>query len=447
MYLTEHISGTVSRYDYEAQRWTDVVILSDSNVISASTVRQCCPDGAFAIGGVFAGTLSLVCRLPGMGLFQVRGARITLFSQYNGEASPQQIGVFWVTNASRVGDIFTLDAQDAVGWTDTSSYNASGSSVTGGIGKYLVDLGCSQTSEAWMKTVTAKVVDLVECQTGIPNMLTWKDYDLAANDNERYCNQMIWARDDEHIYETIYPAMFACYPGSGASDSDCPRDFYIWLATLAGGFVHALPTGELTLGQFAQPEFGTAVIHTNEIELDTCDIADYTLQLLRVTVQSQLDATRGASMEIYTSPDYAHRVTMRYQIADDPFLDGFVEWYIYHEQTVPSVWTIAHSLWRSFTEYGGGVVVRPFRCTVHKAARYHLGQKIEIHWRGRGETSETVYQSTITGIRWTFRGGTALSCGGEDSRVMADAVRASKGDKALQEARNRCNALQREMGA
>ena len=82
---------------------------------------------------------------------------------------------------------------------------------------------------------------------------------------------------------------------------------------------------------------------------------------------------------------------------------------------------------------------------IHSTKRFQLGQKIKLSYRDFHETTAKSYDSIITAIEWTFRGGTKLSCGGEDSRVMADCIRSSKGDKVRKEARNRCRALEKRV--
>ena len=74
-----------------------------------------------------------------MTTFQVRGAKLKVFSKYNDVAQWSSIGTFWVTDATRVGEIFSINAQDAVGWLDTSSYNSTSESAVKAVGKVLAD--------------------------------------------------------------------------------------------------------------------------------------------------------------------------------------------------------------------------------------------------------------------------------------------------------------------
>lgn len=440
MTIGEHVSGTITFYD-----GTAAITLSDANVISASTKRQCCADGAFEMGGVYAATLSMVCRLPGVTSFALRGAKVALYSQYDTESSPEPMGVFWITNARRKGEIFTISGQDGIGWTDTSCYNDSTASIIDGCGGLLTNT--APTIEAWLGTTASFVGGtgsailylvniLIARSTGIQNMLTWEDYNESANNNEPYCGKWVYVHYPDNTWErTTYPQNFPLYRSNGLSTNDCPRDFMRYLAQLTGGFITTKRNGALTLRMFRMPEFGTAVVSESEMEMDS-EIADYRLVLQRVNVRSEIDDAATEEMDIQRTPEYDHVVNIRYLVESNPFLDGFVERWIHGEQTVPNVWTIAHNLYYSFHYYNNDMMqVRPFRAKVHKAYRFELGQKIQLTQGGQ------TYTSLLTSIGWTFRGGYTIACGGEDSRVMADCIRATKADKALRELRSRFKAL------
>lgn len=430
MLITEHVSGAIQFFT--ASGWQTKFVLSDRNVISASCKRQCCADGAFEIGGVYASSLNLTCRLQNSNSFQIRGAKIILYSQYDNEENPCCIGTFWVTNATRSGEIFTLDAMDAVGWLSTSSrnYTDEQNQIFDSIAKYFESQGYSRVIQDWFSVITQFVNLLLYRLTGVPDMLSWQNYEFSENDNQRFCNEVIWNSES-------YLSPFLSTE-SGTGNTDCPQDLYHYLAEIAGGFIYAKPeNGALTLGQFGQPKFGTAEIKSADLESDTYEIADFQLQLLSVSVQSEI-LNHSADMAIWTSSDNISGLSyFRYQLESNPFLDGFVAGYIRGdaEKLADNLWTIANGLWNSLANYAGGVHIRPFQCTVHKKCRYHLGQNIKING----------YESIITSMTWTFRGGHMLACGGEDSRVMADCLRASKGDKVREEARNRCAALEQKI--
>lgn len=88
---------------------------------------------------------------------------------------------------------------------------------------------------------------------------------------------------------------------------------------------------------------------------------------------------------------------------------------------------------------------RPFKVKTHKPGRYEPGQCIRLWYKDTGETQETAYDSIITCVSWQLRGGYTLSCGGEDARVMSDCLRASKADRAIKEARDRCRTLEQRI--
>ena len=453
MQIEEHISGEVQTYDFEEETWVTRYTLDDSNVIDASTRRQCCADGAFEIGTAYAATMQLVCRLPGATRFQIRGAKIVLRSQYGTEESPEPIGTFWVTDAQKIGDIFTLSGQCAVGWTDTSSYNELSADAAESMAHLIAPDGAAAPLQELLghrtsstECVTDFVNMFVRVQTGIPDMIRWEDFDTVVNGD--YCNRWIYeqyidpADGQTKWRKTAYPAQFSVWNGNGVSATDCPRDYYRWMSQLAGGFITSKRNGALTLRQYAMPELGTAVITTADIEENGCEVADYTLQIYRVSVTPDLETEYWVSgMSVFTDPLYASRVPIRIAVESNPVLDGFCKRWSIDEGSVPSVWTIAHNLWWAFYYHYGDIPIRPFRAVTHKQARFELGQRISIHYRDIGETQETTYGSVITSVEWRFRGGHVLACAGEDSRVMADCLRSTKADKAVRELRGRIGAI------
>lgn len=450
--MSEHIYGVVEQYDFTNQVWAAVAYLDDSSVLSAKTRRLCCAQGAFEIGGVYAATLSLVCRLPGMTRYGIRGARITLRRWFDGEAltgadAPIE-GIFWVVDAKKTADIFTLSGQDAMGWTDVSSYNSDGSEfgMTGGIygfGEFLAALyPGGATLEWWMEKCVELANVLARRQTGIlPDMLTWQNYDETANSGINYCNKYVFVTDDTE--DKTQPANCFLYTADGVYKDDNPRDFLRWLAQGAGGFITVTKDGSLTLRQFVQPSLGNAVVEMADMELEGCEVADFRLQLYHTGVvfdDVQPSAVGGGA------PDSGELVPYRICAEGNPFLNGFAQRDPYGAN--PAWHSLAWGLAMSMYHYGDletpprHCIARPFRVTVHTTDRYELGQRIEFpDWHDLGEApGQDSLFSVITGVEWTFRGGTVLSCGGEDSRVMADCVRATKADKAVRELRSRFKA-------
>ena len=343
MQIEEHISGEVQTYDFEEETWVTRYTLDDSNVIDASTRRQCCADGAFEIGTAYAATMQLVCRLPGATRFQIRGAKIVLRSQYGSENAPEPLGEFWVTDAQKIGDIFTLSGQCAVGWTDTSSYNELSADAAESMAHLIAPDGAAAPLQELLghrtsstECVTDFVNMFVRVQTGIPDMIRWEDFDTVVNGD--YCNRWIYeqyidpADGQTKWRKTAYPAQFSVWNGNGVSATDCPRDYYRWMSQLAGGFITSKRNGALTLRQYAMPELGTAVITTADIEENGCEVADYTLQIYRVSVTPDLETEYWVSgMSVFTDPLYASRVPIRIAVESNPVLDGFCKRWIIDE--------------------------------------------------------------------------------------------------------------------
>ena len=460
MIIAESIRVEVYKYNYAAHSYDLVTTLTESSIISAGGKRQCCADGTFEIGGVYAATFSMQAKIPGMTTFQVRGAKLRVRSKYGTESAWYNMGTFWVTDATRVGEIFSVNAQDAVGWLDTSSYNDTAETAVKTVGKVLADkwqnigIGIDQWDEngteygGWLQYLTDCTNTFIQSQTGVKEMLHWKAYDKARRETYgRYCNDRIYAKVNGKWSQTIYPAKFYLSAENSNSDSDCPRDFYRYLAELAFGFVYARPEdGALELGQFGNGYHGSVSIGMSEIEYDSCEVADYEIHMLRTDARVELEDEKSTWAWVrHSSPDYSTSSFQRFLIESNPFLDGFAKDFVFSSGYGLS--TIPHSMWlaRYSSDTGNQYAVRPFSCTVHSTKRFQLGQKIKLSYRDFHETTAKSYDSIITAIEWIFRGGTKLSCGGEDSRVMADCIRSSKGDKVRKEARNRCRALEKRV--
>ena len=488
MTLQESIQIRVYRRDSTRGVYMLDSTIGDSAVISASIKRQCSADSSVEIGGAYAATLNLQARITGTDAFNIRGAKLEVLSKYSTETEYKSRGTFWVTDATRVGSIYTISAQDALGWTDTSSYNDTSSAGIKGVGAALrSEYGTSDASGAcidtwaewdsigintgWLERLTSLTNIFVESQTGIKGMISWHwqppGYDTltaAEKQNPRkiweacnwYANSNILDTSKKPVTETRYNALMYLIDdtmdednSTGSADSDTPRDYYKHLAALAFGFIYSRPEdGALALGQYGLPQYGTAYIGMADIEAGTCNIAEYTVELLRTMARVELEGNGDTwSSVTHNSPDYATASFQRYTIENNPFLDGFAKDFVL--QHGYSLSTIAYSMWRARYQPADKVSrqynIRPFSCVVHTAQRYHLGQKIQITYKREDEDKARTYSSVITSIEWTFRGGTSLACGGEDSRVLADCTKATKADRARKEALNRCRAIERRL--
>ena len=416
MNIEEHVSGEVLLYDYDTGTWQEIAALDDSNVESASTKRQCCADGAFEIGGAYGATLSLKVRLTDITRNQLRSSKIILRSKYADEPEWEPVGEFWVTKVRGSGDRFTITSEDGMLWTDSETEESVISTMLSSLPDTTLE---NLIGSGGLTRITG--VTLPAVTAGMQNVLRWSPYDAQANGS--YCNEYLCSQNAEtHEWEpTAQPALVKPYAGSSVAKSTRPRDFYRWAAELAGGFVTVGRDGRLCLRQFGMEELGTAEIFTADIEAGSADISDFQLWLQEVSLVPEVTGVPAVTFGMADAGqtydfDYRNHAVLRYKVQSNPFLDG-----ICAENTLPDAKSIAAALWRSF--FNGGrsgdrvLQIRPFRATVHKPMRFELGQRITMHYRDLHETAETTYQSTITFVGWTFKGGHAIACGGENARV------------------------------
>lgn len=464
MIIEEIISGEINIPGKES------IQLTDHNVISASCKYQCCADGTFEIGGVYASSLELVCRLEHTNRFQVKGAEIIVYSKYASESEPYCIGKFWAVSVQRTGDIYTIQAMDAIGWLDCVWGNGS---VAQYIDEYI------KTYVPTVQGLFAKLTNIanicIRSQIGLTynndprwDLLKWEDYDDKKNaffGNQHHWVYAINAENQGYWYPrgNLCPRIW--YDDWGMA-SDIPRDYFSYLAELTGGFIFAdnERNGSLTLGQFGMVQYDQFTencytpqkIAMSEVELDSCEIADYILFLTSSYVAGRRDGLTSCSNYSYAmSPDY---INIHWNIDNNPFLNGLTS-----SDTIigmpgdlayvdPINVGLRQSYYHDFAYRNGKddteirrqastYTIRPFFCTVHSGRRFHLGQKIVIQYKDFTEPEEKDYHSIITSIQWTFRGGHQLACGGDDDRVMTDCIRASKGDRAIKMAQNCYNIL------
>ena len=426
MILTEIITGALEKYDYSSHTWVQILTLSNSNVISANSQRQCTNDDSFMIGGCFSATLNITLKIPApVTVFQVMGCRLVLSSSLAGD-----VGIFWVTNAKRTGRIFTLNCHDAVHWTDTSSYNdAQNHAVQSVIEMFPEDY--SNTEQGWMNELhlTYYTNEFIEWSTGYQDLLGFDLYHLDENQGVDVCNHDI---------------QFSIDMCSGRADTDCPRDVFKMLAELSFGFVYADPSnGHLTLGQFAEPRFGTAEIYDSEIEYDSGDFADFRCMLRRITVTATGAGGERDGYGYTVTPDYSQNAYFGITIENNPFVDKSYQLEI-EKGIDPHIFlsTITGNMVNMFYRSEYGFQVRPFKCTVHGQHSFHLGQKILIHHTDYDGT-ELTHNSIITKICWSLDGGQTIMCCGGDSRALTETLVHSKGDSVRKDVQNHCQAIKR----
>jgi len=448
MILTEIISGRMEKYNFATNTWETFLTLDNSNVVSANSQRQCTNDDCFNIGGVFSATLNLVVKIPPpYTTFNVRGCKVYLHSSLAGD-----IGVFFVTNVvGRVGRIFTLACHDAIIWTDTSSFTDSENEVVKRVINYFDD-SYAVYAQGWMNenNLTGVVNRLCALTTGIQNMVWWWNYDRNGN----------ILPDGTYLDVCNHDIYFGIFAPEGEGETDCPRDFYRYLAEISFGFVYTNPAnGYLTLGQFAEPKWGAAEIQANEIEYGSEEYADYNIYMRDVKTVAQGD---DGSSEWYhysiTPVDYSTAGMFDIVVEDNPFINGSYRNEIEKGRSGTDFLNrITQNFYYAFhrpaeiVQQGFGYLVSPFKCTVHGAHTFHLGQKVLIHHRVHDTTNIYTHDSIITKICWSLNGGQTIMCCGGDSRAMTQLYRGlggvslSKADKVRKDVQNHCYAIERKL--
>lgn len=458
MVIQESLRVDVQKYDYTSMAYTTLYRLSESSILSASSQQQCCPADGFAIGGVYASTFTMQAKMPGFTAFSLRGIRLVVQTQYGTEDQWSTTGTYWITDAQRTtGEIFTVTASDAVGWLDTSCYNDDSNADT--VGKVLFDkysgtgraLEVYGTAAGWTQCLTTETNRFIQFQTGIPSMLSWRGWETATGGaGGHYCNSHIWSDQTQYEGWVELEDMNVIYALDTAEgvDSETPRDLYKMLAQLMGGYIYAEPDGALALGQFGAAHLSTVSVGMGEIQYGSCDIADFSAQLARVYVRAEYDDHEPWASLSIIDRDYSQTAYFTLGIESNLFLNWMARGFSGNR----SLQTVVRGIWNAVYGYtdGAGVAheplqIRPFTCQVHSNKRFRLGQRIKIQYQALHESMASTYDSLITSIQWTFRGGVQLGCAGADSRVMADCMRTSKGGKAQKEARTRLRALEKRV--
>lgn len=471
MTIEEHVSGEIQFYNHNTNQWETYVngILSDSNVLSCSTKNQCCENNKFSIGGVFSGSLQLVCKLPGFSRFQLMNARIKIRSWYG--SNPQNAkgrGVFWAMQVTRVKDIFTIRGMDAMSWTDVLSPEVSDSDPPQlHFMERITIPGSGSTLGTWFLNFFAPMNEILEYRTGIPDMLDYEIYEKEDNCDIAHANFYIstgmWTETSEISY-------FEIDKGDDNYKTEKPRDVLRWIAEGIGGFITVDGDGVFQMRQFCQPSLGIAEIHDAETEADSLEISDYYIYPKSIyfkykytDYEGELISGSFRTVDPYEEPNFSG---FELRVDLNAVLNGFMLPQIQLESIYSSV---VNGIFYAFARYedvdvinGENVLVPsggdqtlhtakykaypvPFRCKVHKPAFFELGQTVVFpdhpnpfdNYR-YGTVEHVPYiRSVITEIEWTFRGGTALACGEGESLSMMSLALESKADSVRREVRNR----------
>ena len=377
----------------EESEWRNI---GENDIInnSLSVSSKCMDDSSFSLGGVYSAQLSARIRLQNTNTYQVTGAKIKVFSQYGGQNEILR-GIFWVTSVSRKNDIYTISASDSLIWLDSTSYDDSGQGENIIYGKLASDVGNLGYK---LSQIVASVNELLDNENKIglyvdTSIVNWYPSDVG------YC---------------LLPADMV-----GEISTKNPRDYVSWLAEIACGFVYvdySDGNAKIRIGQFGEEVLNE--ISVDETELNSCEIADFTLKFKQVYTDVY-DGSSGSS-----SINRGNGIVI--DISENPFKDG--HWH--YNRVIGSdgeeygnAMDIINNIYGKLCGDGGnchGLPFRPFNLKCHCTKNFQLGQKI---------TLPNGQESWVTSIKWQFRGGYTLSCAGKDTRVLCASARRSQSAK------------------
>lgn len=363
--------------------------LSEDDIIkdSLSITSKCMDDGSFMLGGVFSAQLSAKLRISGENVnsYTIIGAKINVYSWYGNDQSKEKLrGIFWVTSASRINDIYTISASDALIWLNSTSYD---------------DREQGASENKIYARLSSSIRDMTNNLKEIINVVN----EVLDEDKK-----IVWRGDGGVVNNMPSGIGYVLLPPDkiGEISTKNPRDYVSWLAELACGFVF-VGYGEndawIKIGQYWEDDY--IEILPEETELNSCEIADFKLKFNRVYAEIY-DGSSGSEHGEIT----AGGITI--DISANPFKDGHWE---YHGGNAMDV------IGKMFEKLTSPKInFRPFKLKCHKTAFFELGQKVKLP---NGEFS------LLTGINWQFRGGYTLSCAGRDTRILSVAAKRSQAAK------------------
>lgn len=391
--------------------------ISENDIIQNSLriAEKCMEDSDFSIGGVNSSQLSAKFRLQGTNSFNIIGAKINVFSWFGDEEtaindkSVRFRGVFWITSATKINDVYTISASDTIIWLDSANYNDS----SDGSNQIYAALTERRDLNSCFKTVIDQTNQTL---SGIVK-LEYIDNGEIINNNQ---------------YSTGYCLLPPDIIGEISTKN--PRDYISWIAELACGFAFAYYKQDgfrepyvhggdhkayIKIGQFNNENI--VEIGYDEVELNTLEIADFVLNFSCIYCK------------FYDGFPFATgngNGGITIDISENPFKDG---WYQYlNPKDYRNL--IAQEMYGKILEISN--YFRPFKLKYHGKKHFGLGQKIKL-------PDENF--SVVTSIKWQFRGGTILSCAGKDSRLLSVSAKRSQATKVKDLAYTKINRLQKQI--
>lgn len=419
MVIEEHARLEILIKDEE--NWRHI---SENDIIqnSLSIAEKCMDDSSFSLGGVNSSQLTAKFRLQGTNSFNIIGAKINVFSWFGDEKTAindktvRFRGVFWVTSATKIDDIYTISASDAMIWLDSVNYSA-GNDNSNPIYSELSD---------WVRSLNSCFEIVIEQTNAILEGIVKLNY--ISNNN--ITNNMNYDKG----YCLLPPDII------GEISTKNPRDYVSWIAELACGFAFVyykqdgfrepyVQGGDhesyIKIGRLDDENF--VEINYDEVELNTLEIADFVLNFSCIYCRFY---------DGYPYPIGNGNGGITIDISDNPFKDG---WYCYldHENDAEDCdcyQAVANIMYEKILDISH--YFRPFKLKYHGKKHFGLGQKIKLP-DGRF--------SVITSIKWKFRGGTSLTCAGKDSRLLSVSAKRSQAAKVKDLAYTKINRLQQQI--
>ncbi len=384
---------------------TDWRYISEDDIIqnTLSITSKCMDDSSFMLGGVFSAQLSAKLRISGgnVNSYIIIGAKINVYSWYGNDLNKEKLrGIFWITSATRINDIYTISASDALVWLDSASYDDR-------------EQGTSENK------IYARL------SSGIRDMTNnLKEIIDVVNEVLDEDKRIVWRGDGGVVNNMPSGIGYVLLPPDeiGEISTKNPRDYVSWLAELACGFIfvgYSEGDAWIKIGQYWEEKF--IEILPEETELNSCEIADFKLKFNRVYAEIYNGHSGSEHGEITSGG-----ITV--DISANPFKDGHWQ---YHGGNAMDV---IDEMFKKLTS--PRINFRPFKLKCHKTEFFELGQKVKLP---NGEFS------LLTGIKWQFRGGYTLSCAGRDTRILSVAAKRSQAAKVKDLAYTKINAEKSKM--
>ena len=378
-------------------------------------------DISFSIGGVFSAQLSAKFRLQGTNSFNIIGSKINVFSWFRDEKTAindktvRFRGVFWVTSATKINDIYTISASDAMIWLDGVNY------------------GDNDESNPIYNVLSEERRTLNNCLQIIIEQVNYTLNNIAY---------LRYIYNDNIINNNHYSTGYCLLPTDivGEISTKNPRDYVSWIAELACGFAYAYykqdgfrepyvqgGDHELYIKIWQFDNENVIEINRDEVELNTLEIADFVLNFSRVYCEFY----DGFWYELHS---FNGGITI--DISDNPFKDSWYQ-YLDHKNYAgdcncyQAIVNVMYNAIIDISQY-----FRLFKLKYHGIKYFGLGQKIRLP-DGRF--------SVITSIKWQFRGGTNLTCAGKDSRLLSVSAKRSQATKVKDLTYTKINRLQQQI--